>query len=252
MATRRRDAVDALVGRNIRLLRLQQNISQTELGNRLGVTFQQVQKYENGTNRVGSGRLFKIANVFGVPISALFDGAENTIGNGHSRSPTALLIEPHALRLMQAFCALKSTDMRRAIVNLVENLASHSTTSSTIPAAPSAAENQTRTKHASSQSDLGNHHRSHRSTPRRRPLSPLQIHCPLQPPANLQIRRLLHRRCLQIQRPLGVLPFANAWPTLPTNFANSTSATERPFRGFDTRSPKPPPAASPLIRNRRR
>ena len=129
MTEKRCDAVDSLVGRNIRILRLDRGMSQTELGHRLGVTFQQVQKYENGTNRIGSGRLFKIGNVFGVPISAFFDGAEHTLGDGNGRSPTALLTEPHALRLLQAFCSLESDDMRRTIADLVENIASRSTTS---------------------------------------------------------------------------------------------------------------------------
>src|SRR4249920_290310 len=75
MGERRRDAVDMLVGRNIRILRQDRKMSQTELGRKIDVTFQQVQKYENGTNRVGSGRLFKIASILGVPITAFFEGA---------------------------------------------------------------------------------------------------------------------------------------------------------------------------------
>jgi transcriptional regulator with XRE-family HTH domain len=135
MTGRRLDAVDALVGRNIRILRLDRGISQTELAHRLGVTFQQVQKYENGINRVGSGRLFKIGTVFGVPISSFFDGAEHPASDGDARSPTALLTEPHALRLLQAFCALKSNEMRRTIADLVENIASRSTTAGPCPKA---------------------------------------------------------------------------------------------------------------------
>ena len=65
MAHRGPDAVDKLVGRNIRVLRLAKGLSQTELADALGVTFQQVQKYEKGTNRVGSGRLLKISGILG-------------------------------------------------------------------------------------------------------------------------------------------------------------------------------------------
>ena len=65
MAGRGPDAVDKLVGRNIRVLRLAKGLSQTELADALGITFQQVQKYEKGTNRVGSGRLLKISGVLG-------------------------------------------------------------------------------------------------------------------------------------------------------------------------------------------
>ena len=73
MGDRRRDTVDTLVGQNIRIIRQDRGMSQTELGRKIDVTFQQVQKYENGTNRVGSGRLFKIASTFGVPITAFFE-----------------------------------------------------------------------------------------------------------------------------------------------------------------------------------
>ena len=78
MGERRRDAVDMLVGQNIRILRQDRRMSQTELGRKIDVTFQQVQKYENGTNRVGSGRLFKIASSLDVPITAFFEGAHQT------------------------------------------------------------------------------------------------------------------------------------------------------------------------------
>ena len=122
MTGRRRDAIDALVGRNIRILRLDRGMSQTELARRVGVTFQQVQKYENGANRVGSGRLFKIGSAFGVPISSFFDGAEHSASDGDARSPTALLTEPYALRLLQAFRALESNEMRRTIADLVESI----------------------------------------------------------------------------------------------------------------------------------
>ena len=66
--------IDDLVGRNIRLLRLNRGMMQAELAEALGVTFQQVQKYESGKNRIGAGRLFAIAGLFGVPVSAFFEG----------------------------------------------------------------------------------------------------------------------------------------------------------------------------------
>ena len=76
MASRGPDAVDKLVGRNIRVLRLAKGLSQTELADALGVTFQQVQKYEKGTNRVGSGRLLKISAILGVKITDFFEGTD--------------------------------------------------------------------------------------------------------------------------------------------------------------------------------
>src|ERR1700740_1522580 len=75
MAKRAPQPVDVLVGQNIRICRLQKGLSQTELGERIGVTFQQIQKYEKGANRVGASRLTQIADVLGVPIPTLFDGA---------------------------------------------------------------------------------------------------------------------------------------------------------------------------------
>ncbi|MGZ9110745.1 MAG: helix-turn-helix domain-containing protein [Rhodoplanes sp.] len=123
MGERRRDAVDMLVGRNIRILRQDRKMSQTELGRKIDVTFQQVQKYENGTNRVGSGRLFKIASILGVPITAFFEGAHQTANEDAGPSPVAMLTEPYVLRLMQAFCVLEDMDLRRSIAELAEHMA---------------------------------------------------------------------------------------------------------------------------------
>ena len=66
--------VDSLVGARIRLLRKRRKMSQTELGEAVGVTFQQIQKYENGKNRVGASRLHLVATALDVPIAELFDG----------------------------------------------------------------------------------------------------------------------------------------------------------------------------------
>src|SRR5688500_7908389 len=70
------DPVDMLVGRNIKLHRLAKSMSQEELAHKLGLTFQQLQKYERGINRVGGGRLFRISTILGIEISAFFEGAE--------------------------------------------------------------------------------------------------------------------------------------------------------------------------------
>lgn len=123
MGERRIDAVDVIVGKNIRILRQSRGLSQTDLGRRINVTFQQVQKYENGTNRVGGGRLFKIADVLQAPITAFFDGARETFGRDPANSPVALLAEPLVLRLVQTFCAIDNTEIRRSIVELTEIVA---------------------------------------------------------------------------------------------------------------------------------
>ena len=74
MGTKRAGPVDAIVGRRIRTRRLLLGITQTRLAQHLGVSFQQVQKYENGANRVGAGRLVAIAQVLGIPVDGLLQG----------------------------------------------------------------------------------------------------------------------------------------------------------------------------------
>jgi len=75
MAKRSPQPVDTWVGKRIRMKRMMLSMSQTTLGERLGLTFQQVQKYEKGANRVGASRLQQIAGVLQVPVSFFFDGA---------------------------------------------------------------------------------------------------------------------------------------------------------------------------------
>jgi len=121
--------VDILVGRNIRTCRLQRGLTQSELGGHLGVTPQQIQKYENGANRVGASRLDQIAGALRVPLAVLFDGRPST-GNGRMRnghatpdlSGGALLAHPHALRLAQAFAEIPGTRKRSAILRLIETI----------------------------------------------------------------------------------------------------------------------------------
>jgi transcriptional regulator with XRE-family HTH domain len=112
--------VDVLVGRNIRICRLQRGLSQSELGRQIAVTFQQIQKYENGTNRVGAGRLSDIARVLGVPLVTLFEGRTPASRKGPVESAYSLLAHPHALRLTEAFHRIARTKARLAIVRLIE------------------------------------------------------------------------------------------------------------------------------------
>ncbi len=115
--------IDVLVGQNIRICRLQKGLSQGELGRRIGVTFQQIQKYEKGANRVGASRLTQIADVLTVPIPTLFDGAPTA--NAHhppEQSPRSLLAKPHSLRLLQGFDRIENDATRLAVLHLVESL----------------------------------------------------------------------------------------------------------------------------------
>ena len=81
MRKRGPQGVDKIVGRNIRIYRLAKGLSQTDLANKLGITFQQIQKYEKGTNRVGSGRLFEISTILGVSVIALILKTAAALGN---------------------------------------------------------------------------------------------------------------------------------------------------------------------------
>jgi transcriptional regulator with XRE-family HTH domain len=111
---------DVLVGANIRLHRLAAHMPQTELAEHLGVTFQQIQKYERGTNRVGAGRLLTLAQALKVPVSALFEGAKG--GTAKSSHPLALLVKTDAYRLAEAFDKIEDQRVRQSLVALVVNL----------------------------------------------------------------------------------------------------------------------------------
>jgi transcriptional regulator with XRE-family HTH domain len=111
--------IDAAVGRNVRVWRVAKGMSQAQLANRLGVTFQQVQKYETGANRIGTGRLVRVAAILGVPISVLFDGTD---GAEPTRSLLALVSDSRSFRLAHAFAAIKDGALRLSIVRLVEQV----------------------------------------------------------------------------------------------------------------------------------
>jgi transcriptional regulator with XRE-family HTH domain len=127
MSVKRPDPVDVEVGHRIRIERLSRGLSQTALANQLGVTFQQVQKYEKGVNRVGAGRLTKIAEVLGVPVGSFFSGKELR-GDGQEKdgeaSPLKLLTVSGAFRLLRAYAEIEDTNLRRSIVDLVEQITS--------------------------------------------------------------------------------------------------------------------------------
>jgi transcriptional regulator with XRE-family HTH domain len=118
--------VDVEVGHRIRIERLARGLSQTALANQLGVTFQQVQKYEKGVNRVGAGRLTKIAEVLGVPVGAFFTGKEvlesEEKTNADEASPLKLLTVSGAFRLLRAYADIEDGNLRRSIVDLVEQV----------------------------------------------------------------------------------------------------------------------------------
>jgi len=111
--------IDKHVGTNIRLHRLAAGLTQEELGAKLGVTFQQVQKYEKGTNRVGSGRLFQIAELLEMPVKSFFAGNAQQ-KELHASSPFDPLTDPLTMQMAREFGKMKDNKMRRAILAVVE------------------------------------------------------------------------------------------------------------------------------------
>jgi transcriptional regulator with XRE-family HTH domain len=124
--TKAPDACDADVGRRIRAQRLLCHMSQTELGNRVGITFQQIQKYEKGVNRVGAGRLARIADVLSVPVSFFFSGDQKvTESTDNINSGLSFLESAGAVRLVRAYSQIEDPSIRRALVDLAEEVAGH-------------------------------------------------------------------------------------------------------------------------------
>jgi transcriptional regulator with XRE-family HTH domain len=121
MSARTPDPLDVMVGARIRILRNRRGTSQGELAGKIGVTFQQVQKYEKGTNRVGASRLSHVASVLGVSIGELFESTEHASAAGGS--PLRLLAERDALRVVTAFSRTTNPRVRRAITKLLESIA---------------------------------------------------------------------------------------------------------------------------------
>lgn len=122
--------IDNYVGHRVRMRRMMMGMSQEKLGDKLGLTFQQVQKYEKGTNRIGSSRLQHLSHILEVPVSFFFDGAPSTPGyeraDGDAPSPeyvAQFLATSDGLALTKSFMAISDSKTRRKIVDLVEQLA---------------------------------------------------------------------------------------------------------------------------------
>jgi transcriptional regulator with XRE-family HTH domain len=107
------------MGKKIRLRRVEQQISQSDLGEKLGVSFQQVQKYEKGANRVGASRLQQIATALDVPVTFFYDS------DGKTKEVESLLFLDSAfsLRLLRAYSKIRDRAVQRHIVSLMEALA---------------------------------------------------------------------------------------------------------------------------------
>ena len=124
--------IDKHVGSRVRMRRMMLGMSQEKLGDALDLTFQQVQKYEKGTNRIGASRLQQISQILQVPVSFFFEGAPtnaNTMrvdGMNEAPSPAYVsdfLATSDGLALTKAFMRISDSKLRRRIVDLVEQIA---------------------------------------------------------------------------------------------------------------------------------
>ena len=115
------DEHDAGFGKKIRLRRVECGMSQEQLGEKLGLSFQQVQKYEKGTNRVGASRLQQVAKALGVPVSFFYDGDK------HSREVESLMFvdSNFSMRLLRAYNAIQNKSVARQFVALLETVAAN-------------------------------------------------------------------------------------------------------------------------------
>ncbi|HME28851.1 MAG TPA: helix-turn-helix transcriptional regulator [Pseudolabrys sp.] len=129
MAKKAPNPIDKHVGSRVRMRRMMLSMSQEKLGDALGLTFQQIQKYEKGTNRIGASRLQQIAHMLQVPVSFFFEGAPHSpVHSGMSEAPSPayvadFLATSDGLSLTKAFMRIKSSKLRRRIVDLVEQIA---------------------------------------------------------------------------------------------------------------------------------
>src|SRR5262249_23326282 len=114
---------DVLVGSRVRVRRLELGLSQTALANELGVTFQQVQKYEKGTNRIGASRLHAMARVLGVPVTYFFPTAEGPQAVTKPTEVLNLLSVPGAVDLLRDYSAITDRLARKALVVMARTLA---------------------------------------------------------------------------------------------------------------------------------
>jgi transcriptional regulator with XRE-family HTH domain len=134
--SRRPNPIDVHVGSRVRFRRMLLGMSQEKLGEKLGLTFQQIQKYEKGINRIGASRLFDLAHVLGVPVQFFYEeapaGSDQEALAGYAEKPeenaiVEFLRSRDGLELNKAFVRIADVKARRAIVELVRSLAQDET-----------------------------------------------------------------------------------------------------------------------------
>ena len=118
----RPDPIDVHVGSRIRMRRLFLGMNQETLARELGLTFQQVQKYEGGANRVSASRLWEMAGVLGVPVSFFFDGlrSEETAANPEDEARRERLHRPESIELVRFYYAIQDLELRQRLLEMVK------------------------------------------------------------------------------------------------------------------------------------
>jgi transcriptional regulator with XRE-family HTH domain len=122
-------SIDKEIGSRVRMRRISIGMSQEKLGDMLGLTFQQVQKYEKGTNRISVSRLVDIAKILGVDIHFFFNGIKSIKDDGGFSEEEAppyiseVMSTPEGLQLIRTFTSIKNARVRKSIVQLVSSLA---------------------------------------------------------------------------------------------------------------------------------
>ncbi len=135
MVKKNPNPIDVHVGSRVRMRRMLVGLSQEKLGERLGLTFQQVQKYEKGSNRVSASRLYQMAQILGVPVQFFFEelpeqakGQFGSTGFSESSQETMImdfLSSSEGLQLNKAFSEISDASIRRKVVDLVKAIAGH-------------------------------------------------------------------------------------------------------------------------------
>src|ERR1700752_4322855 len=127
MPKKQANPIDVQVGNRVRIRRMLIGMSQEKLGDLLGLTFQQVQKYEKGVNRIGAGRLYEVARILGVPIDFFYEGvgsAPHASGFAEAGPPVMEFVSSgEGLQLSLAFMKIKDPKVRRRVLELVKSLA---------------------------------------------------------------------------------------------------------------------------------
>ena len=133
MPKKQANPIDIQVGNRVRIRRMLIGMSQERLGDLLGLTFQQVQKYEKGVNRIGAGRLFEVSRILNVPVDFFYEGVAAQLAGGEPEGTPPVMefvSSGEGLQLSLAFMKIKDAKVRKRVLDLVKSLAEEEETGS--------------------------------------------------------------------------------------------------------------------------